>query len=303
VAEEWKGTWGDLAPKTRGGYDSILKNHVLPAFGSMRISAISPDVVQEFVNATAEGRSPNTVRHVMDVVRNVFRVATERRYIAVNPCKAVRLPRRVRRDIGIHPITHADVATLVAALPEHWRLPVLLDAYTGLRAGELWALRRRDVDPLRGEISVQHAIKEVTADSSQDVPEELRLTPTLIVGPTKTHAKRKVSVPAFLRQELADHLAQSLPGGDGREALIFTTANGHPVRHNLFYKRCFAPVVATTFPGRPFRFHDLRHTCATWLIDAGAHPLQIKLRMGHESIRTTMDTYGHPFPSAETGAR
>jgi integrase len=49
----------------------------------------------------------------------------------------------------------------------------------------------------------------------------------------------------------------------------------------------------------PVRFHDLRHTCAAWLIEAGAHPLQIKLRLGHKSIRTTMDTYGHLFPSAE----
>lgn len=61
----------------------------------------------------------------------------------------------------------------------------------------------------------------------------------------------------------------------------------------------FSVAVRAAFPDRDLRFHDLRHTCAAWLIDAGAHPLQIKLRLGHKEIRTTMDTYGHLFPSAE----
>lgn len=154
------------------------------------------------------------------------------------------------------------------------------------------------------------------------------MTPSLIVGPTKTYAKRKVSVPAFLRELLADHLARPLPGGNSPEAFIFTTPDGYPVRHNAFYKRVFVPAARAAFPERttlaeqrairaaeakgqkpltdanlkhvsPLRFHDLRHTCAAWLIDAGAHPLQIKLRLGHKEIRTTLDTYGHLFPSAE----
>jgi integrase len=160
-------------------------------------------------------------------------------------------------------------------------------------------LRRRDVDALRGELLVDEAIKEVTAASAAKVPDAQRITPSLIVGPTKTYAKRKVSVSAFLQDELAAHLGRSLPGGDGPEAFIFTTPTGEPIRHNLFYKRVFSPAVRQAFPGRALRFHDLRHTCAAWLIEANAHPLQIKLRLGHKEIRTTMDTYGHLFPSAE----
>ncbi len=300
VAEEWQETWADLAPKTRVGYESILTRHVLPAFGAARVSAIAPKEVQDFANGLGARLAPNTVRRIMDVVRGVLSVAVERRYITTNPAAAVRLPKKGEaRTIDIHPLTHTEVRALVAALPERWRLPVLLDAYTGLRAGELWALRRRDVDPLRGEIAVDEAIKEVTTKAAQTVPANQRLTDSLIVGPTKTYAKRKVSVPAFLRDELAAHLSRSLPGGDGPEAFIFTTPTGEPVRHNLFYKRVFVPAVREAFGGRQLRFHDLRHTCAAWLIEAGAHPLQIKLRLGHKEIRTTMDTYGHLFPSAE----
>ncbi len=319
VTDEWRKTWADLAPKTRVGYESILNRHVLPAFGSTRVAAISPKDVQDFLNPLGAGRSPNTVRRILDVLRGVLALAVDRRFIASNPSAAVRLPRKGEgRNVAIEPLTHREVGSLVDALPEHWRLPVLLDAYTGLRAGELWALRRRDVDPLRGELSVTEAVKEVTRQAAESIPARQRITDSLIVGPTKTYATRKVSVPPFLRDQLADHLARPLPGGDGPTAFIFTTPDGSAVRHNLFYKRIYVPSARAAFPERtkraeaiarasdrspatasPLRFHDLRHTCAAWLIAAGAHPLQIKLRLGHKEIRTTMDTYGHLFPSAE----
>ncbi len=153
------------------------------------------------------------------------------------------------------------------------------------------------MDALGGELIVSNALKEVTAEAAAEVPEEELLTPSLIIGPTKTYARRRVSLPRFLRDELAAHMA-GLPGG--RDAFLFTTATGEPVRHNNFYKRFYAPAVAASLPDRDgVRFHDLRHTCAAWLIDAGAHPLQIKLRLGHEDIKTTMNSYGHLFPSTE----
>jgi integrase len=319
VATEWQDTWADLAPKTQVGYQSILNRHVLPAFGKASVRAITPDDVQRFANSLATDHAANTLRRVMDVVRAVLRVAVERRYVAANPCDAVRLPRKGEsRNIEINPMTHAEASDLLGALSAHWTLAVLLDAYTGLRAGELWALRRRDVSLRCDEITVDEAIKEVTRASAVKVPSSQRITDSLIVGPTKTYAKRKVSVPPFLRDMLKEHLAQPLPGGSGPEAFIFTTPTGEAVRHNLFYKRVFVPAARSAFPARtaaaerraeaagqnpkqasPLRFHDLRHTCAAWLIAAGAHPLQIKLRLGHKEIRTTMDIYGHLFPSAE----
>jgi integrase len=90
-----------------------------------------------------------------------------------------------------------------------------------------------------------------------------------------------------------------LDGAESRPPFIFTTPTGEPVRHNLFYKRVFVPAARTALPGRAFRFHDLRHTCAAWLIERGASITQIKLRFGHKSITTTIDIYGHLFPSAE----
>ena len=240
----------------------------------------------------------------MDVLRGVLALAVKRRYIASNPASTdnVTLAPKQRRQHDIAPLTHAQVEQLVQALPEHWRLPVLLDAYTGLRAGELWALRRESVltqPNATMELSITHAFKEVTTEQAQDVPDTQRLTDSLIIGPTKTFASRKVSVPEFLRPGLAAHVLRTPPNPADPNPLLFTTPTGTPVRHNLWYKRVYHQAAKSTRPADPPRFHDLRHTCAAWLIAAGAHPLQIKLRLGHESIRTTMDTYGHLFPSAE----
>ena len=295
VADEYRETWSRLAPKTRVGYTSILNRHVLPEFGSKKVAAIQAHHVQAFHNRLAATRKPNTVRRIMDVLRGVLALAVRRRYIASNPASTdnVELAHR-SRSIDIQPLTHEQVEQLVQALPEHWRLPVLLAAYTGLRAGELWALRRESIH--EGELSITHALKEVTTEQAQDIPEDQRLTDSLIIGPTKTYAKRKVSLPEFIRADLAQHVLQAAPNQHG---LVFTTPNGSPVRHNLFYKRVFAPAAKSTRPANPPRFHDLRHTCAAWLIAAGAPSLHIKLRLGHQSIQTTLDTYGHLFPSAE----
>jgi integrase len=118
---------------------------------------------------------------------------------------------------------------------------------------------------------------------------------------TKTDATRTLRLPDFLKAELTEHLAQPL-GGDDARAFIFTTADGYPVRHNNLYKRIYKPAVVKALPAglaARFRFHDLRHTCAAFAIEAGAHPFQIKTLLGHEDIRTTLNIYGHLFPSTE----
>ena len=103
---------------------------------------------------------------------------------------------------------------------------------------------------------------------------------------------------------LAEHLTRHDP-----DALVFTAPGGGgarpesnpgPVRHELFVRRVFRPAVRAALPDKPaLRWHDLRHTCAALLVAAGRHPLEIKTRLGHASITTTMDRYGWLFPSAE----
>lgn len=118
----------------------------------------------------------------------------------------------------------------------------------------------------------------------------------LIFGPTKTHAARTVSLPASLQTMLRERLDSIGDVDSDPRQLLFTSSAARAVRHSNFYPRTFRPAVAAA--GLPhLRFHDLRHTCAEWLIADGAHPLAIKRQLGHEDIRTTLNIYGHLFPS------
>jgi len=201
LADQYRETWTDLEPKTRTGYESILNRHVLPTFGSKRLIRISPQAVQRYVNElNAAEYAPNTIRRIYGVLNQLLALAQRRRYIAINPCDAVKLPKKAgrRRQIKILPLTDAQVVALANAIDAQYRLAVLLDAYMGLRAGELWALRRDDIDLLRGTLTVDEALSEVTAESAEQVPESERLTDSLIVKGTKTDQTRVLTFAGVL---------------------------------------------------------------------------------------------------------
>src|SRR4051794_33998834 len=140
VADEYRETWTDLEPKTRAGYESILNRHLIgpgdpatdtPAghFRAYKLARISPKVVQRYVNELgADGYAPNTIRRIFGVLNQLLRLAVERRYIAVNPCDAVKLPKKrgKRREISITPLTHEQVRALSNKIDERWRVAVLL---------------------------------------------------------------------------------------------------------------------------------------------------------------------------------
>lgn len=110
---------------------------------------------------------------------------------------------------------------------------------------------------------------------------------------TKTKSSRRtLSIPPFLGEILGEHLGL-VPQGE----FVFLGSDGGLLRRNNFRRRYWKPALTTAGLPDRLRFHDLRHTCASILIAQGAHPKEIQARLGHASIMTTMDRYGHLFPS------
>lgn len=294
VVEAWKESWTNrLSPTTAARYRSVLDVYLIPEFGQTPIGRITHEVVQRYVNRlSAQGMTPGTVRNVYSVLRNAMNKGVRLGMVRANPCTNIDLPRSPREEMLF--LTPEEVRTVAEAIDPYYRVLVYTAAYTGLRAGELLALRRCDVDLLRGVIHVRRALKDVDG--------------RLEFGPTKTHTQRQVSLPAFLRDMLRTHLVQPL-AGDGADALVFPSKTGLPLRHNLFYRRHFKRAVAGD-PERDIpaalppakhglRFHDLRHTCAALSVAAGAHVKLISARLGHSSVQITLDRYAHLFPSVE----
>ena len=117
-------------------------------------------------------------------------------------------------------------------------------------------------------------------------------------GDSKTGKVRTLGIPRFLRDMLTDHL-EAIPADP--DALVFTSPDGGPRRHDNFYRRHFKPAVRAALPAEKhgLRFHDLRHTCAAMLIAADAHPKAIQDHLGHKDIQTTFNVYGHMLASAQ----
>ena len=116
----------------------------------------------------------------------------------------------------------------------------------------------------------------------------------LVFGETKNRTHRTVAIPRFLRDALSHHLDGYV--GPSSESLVFTTDDGTPLRLSNFRNRVWKPAVARTGIEPGLRIHDLRHTAASLLISSNVHPKVVQEHLGHSSITTTMDRYGHLYP-------
>ena len=169
---------------------------------------------------------------------------------------------------------------LAETITAQFRVLVYAAAYTGMRAGELAALRLPRLNLLAGTVDVNESVMEVGGQ--------------LIIGPTKTGRPRTLTLPRFLAEMIGEHIG-SYPSADG---FVFTMAEGGPIRQRNFYRRHFKPAVLEADLPAGLHFHSLRHTCAAFLIADGRHMEEVKDHLGHSSIRVTSDRYGHLFPKA-----
>lgn len=281
-ADEWMSTTAHLRPKTRAGYESDLRVHVLPVFGERSVGSIQQVDVRRFIaDMVAAGSAPGTVRNARKVLRLVLATAEGSGAIRGNPCNGVRVPASPKAEMVY--LNPEQVEALARTIDPRYSTLVRFAAYTGLRAGEIGALRVGRLDLLRGRVLVAESVTEVD-----------RLG--LVFGEPKTYQRRSVTLPAFLRDELAAHLSGRPVTPDD---FVFPSPSGGVLHHKTFYRRDFKPAVRAAGLPPSMRFHDLRHTCASLCIALGAHPKAIQERLGHSSITVTLDRYGHLFPKLD----
>ena len=279
-SERWLRTKGSLKPKTLAGYESNLRAHVLPTFGSCELRQIDRMAVEEWVaDLQASGLGPSGVRQARQVLNSMMKLAVEASYLLVNSVAGVKVARQPDPEMLF--LSAEEVERLASVIRERYAALVYLLAYGGLRWGEAVAVRRRRCDLLRSRIEVAESLSEVHGG--------------LHFGSTKTYRRRMVIIPGFLRELMAERLARDVDAAP--EALVFTSPHGQPLRNSNFRRQVWYKAVADAWLPDGLRIHDLRHTCASLLIAQGAHPKAIQVHLGHSSISVTMDRYGHLFPS------
>jgi integrase len=270
-ATDWLAAQADLTPSTRARYESALTTYIMPRWERVRLADVTHAEVQRWL--TGLDMAPASVVKVHRVFSMAMAYAVKDGRLAVNPAAGVSLP-RVRQAEHRY-LTHAQVAELANACGEEYELVVTFLAYTGLRWGEMAALKVGRVHFLRRRVLVAESVTPVKG--------------VMTWGATKGHERREVPVPRFLVEALARHVA-----GRSADELLFVGSRGAVMRAQTF-QRAALNRAAEQIGVRGFHPHELRHTAASLAIASGADVKVVQQMLGHKSATMTLDLYGHLF--------
>ena len=283
-ADQATAGWVNRRDSTKARDESYLRSLVLPVFADMPIGAIGLFDVQDWVSdLDADGYAPATIRKAYQLLGRILNDAVNGGLIARTPCRDITLPKIEQTEKRV--LSPEEITRLADTINPRYRALVITAAYTGCRIGELIALDTDRYQPDKRIIRIERSLAEVRGH--------------LRFGQPKTAAARRaVTVPSWLPDVIDQHLAEYPPGPDG---LLFTAPEGGPIRRNTFRSRFWLPAVADSV-GQPMRFHDLRHSHVALLIAEGAHPAVIASRLGHTSVKTVLDVYGHLYEGLDRNA-
>ncbi|NQV22123.1 MAG: site-specific integrase [Rhodospirillales bacterium] len=299
--EHWLETYAqhNVSGKTFERYEQIVRSHLVPGLGSLKLAHLAPMHVQEYLaNGLANGRvdgkgglSPQSVKHHYRVLSQALRQAVRWQVLARNPCASVDPPRVPRREMAI--LDHQQAAQLLkSAEPRPEYVAVLLALTTGMRRGEILALRWSDVDLNGRTLAVRQTLEQTRAGLNFKQPKTPR-------------SRRAISLASIAVQALHRHrIAQAterlrLGPAYIDNDLVNARPGGSPMNpHGLTY--AFSELAKRN--GLSVRFHDLRHTHISHLLAAGVHPKIASERAGHASVSITMDVYSHLMPGLQQEA-
>jgi len=298
-AEEWLVTYARTHIKESSfrEYEAVFKNHIFPVFGRILFSKVTREMVKRLIAEKIQaGLSRYTVKNIIVPLREMYNHAIDDGVVSFsNPASRVgRFNKQRGEDRKITPLTRDELSTLLETVGDrmsHYSPLLLCAARTGMREGELIGLQWGDVDFNGRLIEVRRNINrgKVTTPKSgktRRVDMSLQLTNTL-------------------ERLLAQRKAEALKKGQSLEAVtegwVFTTPQGSQLDPDNLRKRVFYR--ALSMAGlRRVRFHDLRHTYASLLIQQGESLAYVKDQLGHSSIQITVDTYGHLVPGGNRQA-
>lgn len=277
IYASWSKAQSHISAKTVATRKSTWASRVKPQWGDVPVVDVKTSAVRAWVaKLRADEVGTPTIENAFGLLRQVLGAAVEDRRIPRNPCEGVRLPKRTHADRGY--LSHGQVAALAAAVDRNPEVVRFL-AYTGLRWGEMAALRVQDFDMLRRRVNVSRSVTESGG---------------LVWSTPKTWERRSVPFPAALADELA-----ALMVGKSRDDLVFTDMRGGVLRNSNWRARVSEAAVEAcqksdqSFPS--ITPHNLRHTAASLAISVGANVKAVQRMLGHAKASMTLDVYADLF--------
>lgn len=298
---EWMLIWlRDYAKVgTRAGtynkYFSLTKTHIIPTIGDMKLQHLQTSTIQKLFSElltsgnarTNEGLSTSTVSEIHLILSQALTQAKECNIIKNNPVLKTKKP--ARESFEINPYTEDELNSFLDAVKDHIHYDAFyLECYTGLRRGELLGLKWNNVNFSECSITVVRSAKAKANEKSQTKSKSsLRTIPVgkNVMSVMLRHKEEQARTKALIGEAYVDN------------NLVFCQETGKPICARAF-SRSFERVIAR-YKLRKIRFHDLRHTHASILLLKRVPIHVVSMRLGHSSIRITLDYYSHIMPGMQ----
>jgi integrase len=297
---QWLETWlqeykrPKVRPLTFDNYERIMRCHLIPALGHLSLKELRPEHVQRAYNERRQaGLSSGSIRVMHAVLHGALKQAMKNQLVLRNVTEAVTAPSARTRTM--RPLSLQEVRHLLSAIADHRLFPaILLGVSTGVRRGELLALRWQDIDLQQELIQIRQTLARVRVHGTHGDGKKTQL---IFQEPKTGQSRRTIPIPANIVEELQRHKARQAQDrlllGQAYEdhGLVFCSALGGPLEPVGFYRRFVRLLQQVGLPAR--RFHDARHTFATLMLELGESPKTVQTMLGHTTITTTLDIYSH----------
>ena len=278
---------GTVRQRTWERYESIVRVHIKPTLGRIKLKALTPTHVRGLYREKLEaGLSRRTVQYVHTTLHKALKDAVADGLVPRNVTEGIKPPRPKKKEIT--PLNPEQArAFLATAQGDRFEALYVLAVHCGLREGELLGLRWDDLDLETGTLQVRRTLSETRKGPVFELP--------------KNGKGRSIKLTKSASEALRGHLERQLgeidsSGDEYRDqGLVFPSQKGTPMNASNLTGRNFKPILKRAgLPG--IRLHDLRHTCATLMLCEGVHVKLVQELLGHATISITLDTYSHLLP-------
>ena len=299
----------NVRPRTYEKYSGILKAYILPTFENVLLNELTAADLQKHLNRLLEtgradgtGLSSSTVRGTRRYLSMCIDDAVKSGLVSSNVVRLTKAPKLSKKEIAV--LSKDEIARLINAAKEvdHQFMSVVmpqiisLTVHTGMSQGEVFGLKWDDVDFEKSCLFIRRSLAHVIGKGA-----------VFQAPKTKNSVRRILLMPEDVKNLRAykkwqENYSEELGDLFSGHNLVFTSPFGEPISPTNFSRRYFKPLLKKCDISSEFTFHGLRHTHATLLLRQGVNPKIVQERLGHSSIKVTMDTYSHVLPDMQRQA-